>query len=162
MTPARRQGILMLLLTFSVALLLAVMPLPAWAHSFRPQWPLLVLIYWAMALPQRVGIGYAWVLGIAVDLLTSSLLGMHAMIYAIIVFIIIQLHRQIRVFPLWQQAIGIFMLLLLEYLLKIWLLGFTKQVPTGESLWISPVISMLLWPWIYIILRDLRRRFNIS
>ncbi len=162
MNQSRRQGILMLLLTFTVALLLAVMPLPAWAHSFRPQWPLLVLIYWAMALPQRIGVGSAWALGIAVDLLSSSLLGMHAMIYAIIVFIIIQLHRQIRVFPLWQQAMGIFLLLLLEYLLKIWLLGFTQEIPTGESLWISPVISMLLWPWIYIILRDLRRKFNIS
>ncbi len=162
MNQSRRQGIIMLLFTFTVALLLAVMPLPAWAHSFRPQWPLLVLIYWAMALPQRIGVGSAWALGIAVDLLSSSLLGMHAMIYAIIVFIIIQLHRQIRVFPLWQQAMGIFLLLLLEYLLKIWLLGFTQEIPAGESLWISPVTSMLLWPWIYIILRDLRRKFNIS
>jgi rod shape-determining protein MreD len=152
----------MLLLTIVVALLLAVMPLPTWAHAFRPQWPLLVLIYWAMALPQRIGIGSAWVLGVAVDLLTSSLLGMHAMIYAIIVFIIIQLHRQIRVFPLWQQSLGIFMLLLLEYLLKIWLLGFTRHIQPDEALWISPVISMLLWPWIYIVLRDLRRRFSIS
>ncbi len=161
MTESRRKSTLILILTFAVSLLLAVMPLPIWAHPLRPQWPLLVLIYWAMAIPERIGIGSAWTLGIVVDLLTSSLLGLHAMGYSIVVYIIIQLHRRIRVFPLWQQAVGIFLLLLLEYFLKIWLLGFTQKIPERESLWISPVISMILWPWIYIVLRDLRRRFNI-
>lgn len=152
----------MILLTLAVGLLLTVIPLPEWAIPFRPQWAVLILIYWIMALPHRIGVGSGWMLGIIVDLLTGSLLGLHALGYAIVAFFIIQLHRRIRVLPLWQQAIGIFLLLLLEHLLKIWLLGFTQLFPTDSSIWISPIISMFLWPWVYIILRGLRRRFHIS
>ena len=55
MIRGRRHGTGVIVLTFVIALLLTVIPLPDWARYLRPDWVGLVLIYWCMALPDRVG-----------------------------------------------------------------------------------------------------------
>jgi rod shape-determining protein MreD len=114
-----------------------------------------------MALPHRVGVGSGWLLGIVVDLLTESLLGLHTLGLSIVAFIVLKLHQRIRVYPLWQQSLVVFILLLLELLLSYWITGYTGQPLPSLTYWSAPVIGMLLWPWIYVILRDVRRRFHI-
>jgi rod shape-determining protein MreD len=161
MTAIKRHGTAVIVITLIVALLLTVLPLPEWARPFRPQWYTLALIYWVMALPQRVGVGSSWLLGITVDLLTESLFGLHALGLSIIAFIIIKLHQRIRVFPLWQQSLTVFLMLLLEQFLTSWILGFTGQPLPSPAYWSAPVVGMLLWPWLYVILRDIRRRFHV-
>ena len=54
-------------LTLFVAFMLTIMPLPEWAIEFRPDWVTLVLVYWAMALPARVGVTIAWFAGLMLD-----------------------------------------------------------------------------------------------
>ena len=144
------------------ALLLTLLPLPEWARPFRPPWHTLVLIYWCLAVPQRVGVGAGWVLGIIVDVTTNTLLGQHAMALAIVAFIAVKLHQQTRLFPLWQQAVGVLLLLLLEQALAVLVMGAIHRPPPVLTDWAPPLIGMLLWPWVYIILRDLRRRFKVS
>ena len=75
----RSQGGLTIALSFFVALILTIIPLPDWMASFRPEWVALTLIYWSMALPQRVGVGIGWGLGLALDVLKGALLGQHAL-----------------------------------------------------------------------------------
>lgn len=161
MIPVKRHGTTLILITLVVALLLTVIPLPEWARPFRPQWYTLTLIYWVMALPHRVGVGSGWLLGIVVDLLTESLLGLHGLSLSVIAFIVLKLHQQIRVYPLWQQSLLVLMLLFLEHLLGYWITGYTGQPLPSLTYWSAPVFGMLLWPWIYVILRDVRRRFHI-
>ena len=72
-----KQGSLTLILTYLVALVLMVMPMPAAFDTFRPDWVTLVLLYWVMALPHRVNMGTALVLGIISDILLGSVLGVH-------------------------------------------------------------------------------------
>ena len=64
--------------TILIAFMLEILPLPGFIIWFRPAWTLLVLIYWAMALPEVVGVGYAFMVGIFLDVLTGTLLGEHA------------------------------------------------------------------------------------
>ncbi len=161
MTPVKRHGTTVILITLIVALLLTIIPLPEWARPFRPQWYTLTLIYWVMALPQRVGVGSGWLLGTIVDLLTESLLGLHALGLSIIAFIVIKLHRRIRVYPLWQQSLAILLILLLEQFLIYWIIGFTGHPLPSPAYWSAPFFGTLLWPWFYIILRDVRRRFRV-
>ena len=75
----RHKGGWVILLSFMLALLLDIIPLPLWVDRFRPDWPALILIYWSMALPHRVGIGSAWVLGLLVDAAKGTLIGQHAL-----------------------------------------------------------------------------------
>ena len=79
MIAGKHHGGGVILLTFVIALLLTVIPLPDWARYLRPDWVGLVLIYWCMALPERVGVTTGWFMGLLVDLLTGTVLGQHAL-----------------------------------------------------------------------------------
>jgi len=159
LSPAR--GGLIILLSFCLALSLTILPLPDWARAFRPQWVTLVLIYWAMALPHRIGVGIGFSLGILLDVLTGTLLGQHALGLSIVAFATVKLHQRVRVFPLWQQSLVVLVLLVVEHLLALWIMGTTNERPPGLLYWAVPPIGALLWPWIFVVLRDLRRRFHV-
>lgn len=162
MTLAKHQNGAVILVVFLTALGLTVMPLPEWAKDFRPQWVPLALIYWCLALPQRVGMGTAWSLGILEDVITGTLLGQHALGLSLVAFLTLRLHQRIRIFPLWQQSITVLVLLLVERLLSLWVIGATGQPTPSLWYWAPTLVGMLLWPWVFIVLRDIRRRFDVT
>lgn len=162
MSLVRRHGTLVIIVTLLLALILEVVPLPDWGTSFRPQWLVLVLIYWCMALPTRVGVGFGWASGILLDIMTGTLLGQHALGLAIVAYLALKLHQRTRVQPLHQQALTILLLLLVERLLALWVIGAAGYPAPSLWYWATPIISMLLWPWTYIVLRDIRRRFQVT
>ncbi|HDY85702.1 MAG TPA: rod shape-determining protein MreD, partial [Methylophaga sp.] len=63
-TTRSSQGGSIIVLTVIVAMLLMLIPFPDNLRLARPEWVLMTVIYWALALPQRVGVGYAWVVGL--------------------------------------------------------------------------------------------------
>lgn len=162
MTLAKHQNGIVIAVVFILALILTVMPLPPWAQEFRPRWVTLALIYWCMALPQRVGVGSAWAVGLFTDVMTGTLLGQHALSLSVTAFAAVRLHQRIRIFPLWQQSLSVFVLLLVERLLSLWVIGATGQPTPTLWYWVPTLVSALLWPWVYVVLRDVRRRFNVS
>ncbi|MCU7915198.1 MAG: rod shape-determining protein MreD [Candidatus Thiodiazotropha sp. (ex Gloverina cf. vestifex)] len=149
-------------LTLLMGYFLTLIPLPEWAQTFRPQWVALILIYWCMALPERVGVGVGFIVGLLLDVLTGTLLGQHALGLSVVAFVTIKLHLRVRVMPLRQQVFTIFIILLVERLLALWSTGAAGYPTPSLWYWVTPVIGMLLWPWIYILLRDTRRRFHVS
>jgi rod shape-determining protein MreD len=156
------QGGLIIVATLCVAMLLMILPMPEWARPYRPQWVTLVLLYWAIALPHRVGVGSGFAAGIVLDVLTGTLLGHHALGMSIVVFIATQLHQRIRVFPFWQQSLGILVLLVIEHLLELWIIGATRGTAPSLSYWAIPLIGALLWPWMFVTLRKVRRHFKVT
>lgn len=162
MTLSPHRGGPVILLSFALAFMLTLLPLPDWAQSYRPQWYTLVLIYWTMATPQRVGVGVGWSVGIIADVVTGTLLGQHALALSLIAFITHKMHQRIRLFPVWQQALTVLILLLIEKLLALWVMGAISQPVPSLTFWAPPLVGMLLWPWVFIVLRDLRRRFQVS
>ena len=157
-----RRGTAVIVVTFLIAIVLAVMPLPEWARLYRPQWVTLVLIYWTLALPQRVGVTVGFSLGILLDALTGTLLGQHALSLSLIAYITLKTHQRVRLFPLWQQSVFVLGMLLLERLLTAIAMGVAGRGVAGVEFWLASVVGALLWPWAYFILRDLRRRFRVS
>ncbi|HHI77043.1 MAG TPA: rod shape-determining protein MreD [Gammaproteobacteria bacterium] len=149
-------------LTFAVALLLTILPLPEWARPFRPQWATLALIYWCLALPHRISVGTGFVLGLLLDVLTGTLLGQHALGLSLVAYIAVQLHARIRVFPLWQQAFAVLVLLTLEQILSLWAMAASGQATPGLRYWAIPVTGAALWPWTFMLLRNVRRRFKVA
>lgn len=145
-------------LTFLVALMLTAVPMPDWAVALRPEWVAMAVIYWAMALPDRVGVGVGWVMGLALDVLKGAVLGQHALGLAVAAYLTIKLHQRIRVFPLWQQAISIGAILAIHMLLVLWVYGITGHDAASLAYWGPLITSILLWPWVFLLLRDLRRR----
>ena len=162
MSQKPRHNLCVVILTFLLALILTVLPLTNTLEFYRPNWVALVLIYWCMALPTRIGLFSAAGLGLVVDALHGSLLGQHALSLSVVALITLSMYRRVRVYPLWQQAVVVLFILLIERILNYWILGIIGQLPNSLSYWWPPLISMLLWPWLFIALRDIRRRHKVS
>ncbi len=105
------------LITIICAFMLAIMPLPDWAIVYRPDWVTLVLIYWSMTLPSRIGVTMAWFAGLLLDVSYGTLMGQHAVGLVLVIYVIHLQHQRLRMASLLQQAIVIFFLLLIKQLL---------------------------------------------
>lgn len=162
MTLVRHHGGPVIVFSFVVAFLLTIVPLPEGLRVYRPDWVALVLIYWCMAVPERVGVGYGWSAGLLVDVLTGTLLGQHAMGLAIVAFLTLKLHQRIRLYPLWQQALTVLLLLAMHQLLSMWIDGIIGRPGHNWTYWFPAIIGTLIWPFVYSFLRGLRRQFSVS
>ena len=156
------RGSAVIIASFLVALALAKLPMPDWAELWRPAWVALVLIYWCIALPGRTGVVVGWLVGLAVDVMSGTLLGQHAVAFAVVAFVSNRLHLRLRVLPLLQQALTVFVLVFIGQVLILWING-VKGAPVALAAYVTvPVMSMLLWPWVFVVLRDARRRFSVA
>lgn len=148
-------------LSFTVALLLTVAPYPQWMDFAIPHWVSLVLFYWCLALPERVGVGVGWTLGLIMDLMLHTLFGMHAISMAFVAMVGITMHKRIRLYHLWQQCL----VLLLLGVVEIGFVGWVSKLAHGTELkliyWQAALTTALVWPVVYIILRVLRQRSGI-
>lgn len=147
--------------TFVIALMLTWLPLPSALEVLRPEWVTLVLIYWCLAIPERIGVTVGWCVGIVLDVAGGALLGQHALALALIAFIVIKLHKRIRLFPIWQQAVIVMLLMMLAQLISVWVNGAIKQ-PTGGVLgWLPCLSALLFWPPLFMLLRRIRRFYRV-
>lgn len=158
MNPRDLRWLVVVLLSLGVAFLLTGVPLPDAINPWRPAWVPLTLFYWCIALPERVGVLGAWSVGVLVDVMHGSLLGQHALGLAFIAFIAIRYHQRIRVFPPVQQALVVG---LLVFLYEAWMLVIYNTM--GSRLYsltflFGALTSAALWPWLFVVLRDLRRK----
>lgn len=161
LTPNRRSRFI-ILATFLVALVLTILPWPVWTEQFRPDWVALVLIYWCMALPNRVGVGTGFVLGLILDVLYGSMLGENALAKTLIAFLTVHFHLQLRMFPRWQQAVVVLLLVSANNLLVLWIKHLAGTSPSSWGYLTPSIVSMLIWPWLFVILRDIRRHGNVT
>ena len=138
------------------------MPLPLSVDAFRPDWVLVVLLYWCLALPSRVNVISAWVLGFILDVLLGSTLGVHAGAMAIAVYIVAGNFQKIRNFSVWQQALIVGVLSALYHLIVFWLQRFLTDAVFLPSYLYPVFTTIILWPWAFLLLRKIRRNFRIK
>ncbi len=151
----------LIFLSIFLALVMALVPLPISFEPFRPDWVLLVLMYWSLAVPHRINIGTAWLTGLLMDLAIAAPLGIHSLAYSITIYITASNYQKIRNFSVWQQALIIGLFLAFYHLLEFWLSYFLMDIYfLPQYLW--PVFTgCLCWPWIFLLLRKYRRHFRI-
>ena len=161
MRTVHHRGGWVIWLSFIAALMLTLIPLPDWASYLRPEWVTIVLIYWCMALPERVGVGIGWLAGLFLDVVHGAVLGQYAMTLALIAYFTLNLHQRLRVYPMGQQVLMVLLLVLFQQLLVIWIKGFIGESVDSLRYWLPSLTTMLLWPWLFVILRDLRRQYGV-
>ena len=154
-------GLVTIWIIIIAGMVLALVPMPQLVPIelgfLRPDWVAMVLVYWIIALPHRVGILTAWLAGIAMDVLLGSLIGQHALSYVLIAYVAASLYQRLRMFSVWQQATVLFALLGLNQLVGFWI-----ESVAGLADWrfwyLLPALSgAFLWPWVFLMLRSLRR-----
>jgi rod shape-determining protein MreD len=74
----------------------------------------------------------------------------------------LKLHQRIRLYPLWQQALSVLVLLTLGQLLILWVNGMIGRPIRSWLYWSPSVFGAAVWPVVYVILRSLRRQFRVT
>ncbi len=162
MTATQSNGRWVIVLSLLIAFLLSGVALPGALDRFRPDWVAMVLIYWCMALPHRIGISVGWGVGLLLDIGRGGLLGQHALALAVVAYLTLQAYRRIRLAPLWQQTFSILVLLAIERILIYWISGVIGY-PPQDWWYLAPAVGgMALWPLLFVVLRDARRYFQVS
>lgn len=137
------------------------MPLPIGIDEYRPNWALLVLIYWALALPNRVNVLFAWFIGFIIDVLLGSVLGVNAFATALVVYVSANNFQKIRNFSLWQQSLIVGLFIALYHLSVFWIQRVVLDVDFSMS-YLKPVLtSAPIWPVVFLLLRKIRRQFQV-
>jgi len=160
MTSSRESRSL-ILLSIMAAVFLSLLPLPEMLVPFKPYWVAMVLIYWTLETQDMISLGLAFLIGLVLDTLSGSLMGLHALSLVVMVFLVQRFRSRLRFFPPWQQALSVLGLLVNDRIILIWitvLLG--EPLPTWEY-WLPPLVGMALWPWLFLLLDRIRARLRL-
>ena len=156
---------LLIFLALFIALYIDTYMFTSYFQMWKPTFVLLTLIYWNMALPDRIGIIAALSFGIFVDLIEGALLGLHCILFILITYVCQRFFYQFRVSPLWQQSFILFFLFILYK--QVFALDFmnTNQDLTNLSdssffmnSFLFALFSAFIWSALFLTLRYYRRR----
>ena len=143
-----------------IALVLSSSLFPVDWLQYRPEWLGLVVFYWTFRAPAQFGIMLAWCLGLLLDVLEATPLGVNALAMGVIAFLVLTVHQRLRMYPLPQQCTMVFLLLGINQML----VHFIKQTlgagdPGFSYLW-PALTSALVWPVICVMLDNLNRKLG--
>ena len=154
---ASRPKVWVIPATFLASYVLISFPVGLQWRGYAPDWVTLVLIYWCMAAPQRVGVGAAWLVGLGLDLLTFGLVGSHALTKTVIAFLVGRVALRLRVYPVWQQTAFILILLVFETAILVAIKYLVDGRLGGMVSWPALAVGVAVWPLLFWILRRCRR-----
>lgn len=148
-------------MTLLLGALLSILPLPGWLSLMRPAWVPMVMIYWVLALPERFGLLFAFIIGFLLDIVQGTLFGLNSLGMVMVAFIVLSLHRRLRLFPVWQQAFLVFLMVGFYQLIVLWVRSAAGQATPSIGYLLPSVSSALIWPWVMSGLRFMRRYFRV-
>jgi rod shape-determining protein MreD len=138
------------------ALILGLLPLPVMLQPLRPYWLALVLAYWLIEDPDRVGLGVAFSVGLLGDLAFGTLFGEQALRLVVMAFILQRFRARLRFFPMSQQALAIGGLLLNDRIVAAVIHFVLGQPSPSREFWLAPLLGMLLWPLVFVAMDAMR------
>ena len=149
-----------ILLTILLSLFVSLITLPLGYYS--PEWILLVLIYWAIAIPSINKLFLAFLLGFLVDVVLGQVLGISSLFYTILIYIVLRLYNSLRYMTIAQQSFVILFLIIIKQHLLIWAYIIIGRTIEYQAILVGSFLSALLWPLVFFALRYVRRKFNIG
>ena len=156
MKPYQETHFFWIITSFFIALLLTIIPLPHWATWLRPQWVLMVLLFWVLMSPGQCGVITAWMVGLLLDVLTGTALGLHAFVFAALTYGFMQFRIWIAYLSPWQQASVIGMIVFLNGLLQSILFYWMGHDTSIAWYILSAVTTAIFWPWLFSLLNRLQ------
>ena len=153
-------------LTLLIALILAALHLPEnwpqWLGWLRPAWVLLVIFFWVLETPHRIGLISAWMLGALIDVMHADPLGLNGVLLAEVTYFTWSFYERLRMYSVVQQCSVVFMLVAVCEFVRV----FVQDLLFDRGLSWGPFaiagISAVLWPFCYLILIRLRQQFRVE
>lgn len=153
----RHTSLISVYLSLLLALLCQLFPWVGQGVIFRPDFMLVVILYWLLRAPNFCNVGTAWIAGLLVDLATGSLLGQNALSFSITAFIALSYQRRLVLFNTWQLVGYVAALLIFERVLILLLKLFEgNEAPGWHYFW--PIMTgLLLWQLMILLFGSLTR-----
>jgi rod shape-determining protein MreD len=139
-----------------VALMLDLLPLGR--VVWMPDFLAVVLVFWSIHQPRRVGLGAAFLFGLALDVHQAALLGQHALAYTVLIYFAIMLHRRIQWFSVPGQAVQLLPLLAAAHAITALLRLIGGGALPGWDVLLAPLLEAALWPVVSVLLLAPQRR----
>jgi rod shape-determining protein MreD len=146
-----------------IALFLNLVPLPTWVQRVWPDVLAVVMVYWGVFQPRRIGILGAFLLGLLMDVADGTLLGQHALAYSVLMFAAMSLHRRIQMFHLPYQVAHVVVILLLHQAVELIVRMLSGHVFPGAIYFVASLTGAVSWPAVAALFRvQLRPRANAN
>ncbi len=143
---------------FSLLAAMLANMLPLGRTPWMPDILALAVVFWSVHQPLRVGIGAAFIFGLAMDVHQSALLGQHALAYTTLSFLSITIHRRLLWFTVPSQAVQVLPLFVAAHAIELVIRLIAGGTFPGLPILLAPVIEALLWPVISVVLLAPQRR----
>lgn len=142
-----------LLVTFLIAAIFEVMILPDSVQNYRPQWLALVLIYWVLRYPEKIGMTCALFFGLVMDVISGKPFGVHVLAFSVSTYLILSMHQRLKLFPIVQQSVVLFFLVAIQLMIVSLLSKFLMNSSSNLGFMWYALTSAIIWP-VIIILTD--------
>ncbi len=142
----------------TMVLALAINMIPLGRQPAMPDLVAVVLVFWNVHQPRRVGVGAAFVFGLLMDVHEGGLLGQHALAYTLLSYFAITIHRRLLWFTAPAQALHVLPLMAASHIVTLLLRLATGGDFPGWELLLSPLFEALLWPVVSVLLLAPQRR----
>jgi len=155
------HGLWLIAITFFVAFYLAAIPMGRF-EMLRPDWVGMMIVFWVLVIPERFGIFVAFSIGLFYDTLVGTVLGLYGLVFAVLAYTVLLLYARLKMYPLGQQAMVVFLILGVTHLVSQWLKVALMNVVSGEiHIW-PALTSALIWPWVYGLVRSLQIKLRVQ
>ena len=143
---------------FSLLLAFGMNLVPLGRNPAMPDFVALVLVFWNVHQPLRVGMGVAFMFGLGMDVHQSSLLGQHALSYTALSFFATMIHRRLLWFPVPSQALQVLPLFAAAHGVELLIRMIGGGIFPGWIMLLAPLAEALLWPVVSVLLLVPQRR----
>ena len=148
--------------SFFIALVFSTFPLPIFLNILRPELVLMVLFYWTLALPDKIGSFHALFVGLILDLLLGSTIGLHALLLPFFSYFVAINYQKIRCFSLAKMTILVGFTVFINKLALYLIASTQHDIVLHLYYFFGVIVSMILWPWFFILMRVIREKFKVS
>lgn len=126
--------------------------------AWTPDVLALVLVFWTVHQPLRVGVGVSFVFGLLMDVHQGAMLGQHALAYTVLSFFATAIHRRLLWFSVPSQAFQVLPLFMVSHAIAVLVRLIAGGSFPGWPVLFAPLIESLLWPVVSVILLMPQRR----
>ena len=145
-------------IALTLAMALAFNLLPVGRQPAMPDMLALALAFWNVHQPRRVGVGWAFLFGLLMDVHQGALLGQHALAYTLLSFVAITMHRRMLWFGVIEQAVQVLPLFFVVHGVALLTRMAAGGMFPGWTLLLAPLFEALLWPLVTLLLLAPQRR----
>lgn len=155
------ERLLMLILSFTVALIFSIMPLPQELFYLRPDYMVGLILIWTLFDSERVSIGLGFTVGLCQDVLSGALLGAHGFALSLVCYFVLKFSRRLRFISVWQQALVLFTLVLMNQLLLASFEAFSGHFSSFFNPLLPAVSSAGLWLLAFFIVHSVSKEQSL-